>query len=169
MAQTENAIPRSDFQVEVSLDGTDWTDISGEATNVARSDGDVLIGEQHTADGFSPVVTPANKKGAETVTVSIVYTEEATEAFDIVHDAYRNGNNDEDGKRVLYLRWAPQGGIGSVAGNKMFTCANDAGTPIPVGIVNCTLPELDAGSGDPALAEFSVRTPNILESLTTTS
>lgn len=169
MAQTENAIPRSNFQVEVSLDGDTWSDISGEATTVTRSDGDQLIGEQQTADGFSPIVTPANKKGAETITVGIVYTEEDSEAFDIVHEVYRDGNSEEGDKRVLYLRWAPQGGIGSVVGNRMYTCANDSGDPIPVGLINCTLPDLDAGSGDPALSEFSVRTPNVLESLTTTT
>lgn len=169
MAQTVDAIPRSNFQVQVSTNGSSWDDISGVSTGVSRSDGDQMIGEQQTAEGFSPVVTPANKKGAETITVNIVYTEDAAEAFKIVHDVYRNGNDDEGGKRVIYLRWAPQGGISAVVGNTVFTCATDGGTPLAVGIINCTLPELDASSGDPALCEFSVRTPNVLEALTTTS
>jgi hypothetical protein len=169
MAQTTDAIPRSNFQVEVSTDGTDWTDISGVATGVTRADGDQMIGEQNTAEGFSPIVTPANKKAAETVTVSIVYTENSGEGFKIVHDVYRNGNDDEGGARVIYLRWAPKGGIGTVVGNTVFTCSTDGGTPLAVGLINCTMPELDASSGDPALCEFSVRTPNILEALTTTT
>lgn len=169
MAQTTSGIPRSNFQVQVSKDGAAWTDISGVATGVTRSDGDQMIGEQQTADGFSPIVTPANKKAAETITVSIVYTEESSEGFEIVSDIYRNGNPNKGNQRVIYLRWAPAGGIGTVVGNNVFTCANDSGSPIAVGIINCTLPDLDASTGDPALCEFSVRTPNVLTSATTTS
>lgn len=163
MAQTTGGLPRSNFQVQVSSDGVTWTDISGQAATVQRSDGDHMIGEQNTADGENPLVTGSNKKAAETVTVSIVYTEEDGEAFDIVHTAYRSGD------KHIYLRWAPKGGIGTVVGNKLLTCADDGGTPAKVPIINCTLPDLDAGSGDPAMSEFSVRTPNVAESTTTTS
>lgn len=163
MAQTTGAIPRSNFQVQVSTDGVAWTDISGQAVTVQRSDGDQMIGEQNTADGSSPVVTGSNKKAAETVTVSAVYTEGATEAYEVVSARYRGAT------KTIYLRWAPKGGIGTVAGNNMFTCANDAAAAIAVPIINCAIPDLDAGSGDPAMIEFSVRTPNVAEALTTTS
>lgn len=163
MPQTTGAIPRSNFQVQVSVNGTSWTDISGQAVTVQRSDGEQMIGEQSTADGMSPVVTGSNKKAAETVTVSAVYTEGATEAYEIVAGRYRGAT------KTIWLRWAPKGGIGTVAGNNLYTCANDAGTAIAVPIINCAIPDLDASSGDPAMIEFSVRTPNISESVTTTS
>ena len=163
MAQTVYGLPRSNFQVQVSVDGVTWTDISGAAATVQRSDGDQMIGEQNTADGASPVVTGSNKKAAETVTVRALYTEQAGEAWKTVHERYRGAD------KTIFLRWAPKGGIGTVAGNAVFTCASDAGTPLKAPIVNCTLPDLDAGSGDPAMFEFSVRTPSVLESVTTTS
>jgi len=163
MTQTTGAIPRSNFQAQVSTDGTTWTDISGQAVTVQRSDGDQMIGEQNTADGSSPVVTGSNKKAAETVTVAAVYTEGPTEAYEVVAARYRGA------AKTIFFRWAPKGGIGTVAGNNMFTCANDAGTAIAVPIINCSIPDLDAGSGDPAMIEFSLRTPNVAEALTTTS
>lgn len=163
MTQTTGGMPRGNFQVEVSTDGTTWTDISGQAATVQRSDGDQMVGEQHTADGTSPIVTGSNKKAAETVTVGIVYTEETGEAFTVVRARYNGAD------KTIYLRWAPKGGIGSVAGNNLFTCADAAGDAFACPIINCTLPDLDAGSGDVAMAEFSVRTPNVAESVTTTT
>lgn len=163
MPQTTGAIPRSNFQAQVSTDGNTWTDISGQAVTVQRSDGDQMIGEQNTADGSSPVVTGSNKKAAETITVSAVYTEGPTEAYETVSARYRGAT------KTIFFRWAPKGGIATVAGNNVFTCANDAGTPIAVPIINCSIPDLDAGSGDPAMIEFSLRTPNVLEAVTTTS
>jgi hypothetical protein len=163
MAQTTYGLPRSNFQVQVSTNGSSWTDISGVATTVQRSDGDQMVGEQNTADGASPVVTGSNKKAAETVTVRALYTEQTGEGWKTVHDRYRGTD------KTIYVRWAPKGGIGTVAGNVLFTCADEAGTALKVPIINCTLPDLDAGSGDPAMFEFSVRTPSVLASVTSTS
>lgn len=163
MAQTTYGIPRSNYQVQVSTDGSSWTDISGQSATVQRSGGDHMIGEQNTADGESPVVTGSNKKGAETVTVSCIYTEQSGEAFEVVRARY------EGTAKTIYLRWAPKGGIGTVVGNNIFTCAGDAGTAILVPIINCTIPDLDAGSGDPAMFEFSVMTPDVAQGATTTT
>jgi hypothetical protein len=163
MPQTENALPRSNFQAQISINGTVWTDCSGISATVQRSDGDQMIGEQNTADGMNPVVTGSNKKGAETLTMRGLYTEDAAEGFKIAHARYRGTN------KTLFFRWSPKGGIGTIAGNTLFTCANEAGDPVAVPIINCTLPDLDAGSGDPAMFELSLRTPSVLESVTTTS
>jgi hypothetical protein len=163
MAQTTAAISRAGFEVEVSTDGASWTDISGQAASVTVSGGDQVVGEQLTADGGTPVVTGTNKIAARTVTVRAVYTETNGEAWETVKTRY-------DGTaKTIYLRWAPKSGIGTVVGNNVFTCTNTAGTTIAVPIVTCQIPELDAASGDPALFEFSVLTPNITESASTTS
>jgi hypothetical protein len=152
MAQTTGAFAQSGFKVEVSLNGSDWTDISGQATNVAVEGGDQMVGEQHTADGEVPVVTGSNKTEAKTVTVSILYTETNGEAFQIVNDRYDGAD------KTIYLRYSPAGGG---TGDKRWVCANAAGNAIAVPIINCLPPEVDAGTGDPAMAEFSVRTPDL--------
>lgn len=154
MSQTTGAFAQSNFQVEVSLNGSSWTDISGEVANVTVDGGDQLIGEQHTADGEVPVVVGSNKTEAKTVTVSILYTETTGEAFQIVNDRYDGAD------KTIYLRYSPAGG-GS--GAKRFVCVGAAGSAIAVPIINCLPPEVDAGTGDPAMAEFSVRTPDLLK------
>ena len=163
MAQTTAAIDRSNFEVGISTDASSWTTIEGQAVSVTVSDGDQLIGEQFTAEGEVPIVTGANKMGARTVTVTAVYTEEALEAFEIVYTRYTGA------AKTIAVRWAPKGGIGSVAGYNVFTTCTAAGVAAIVPIINCTLPDMDASSADPAVFEFSVRTPDILEALTVTS
>jgi hypothetical protein len=154
MAQTTGAFSGANFKVEVSVNGSDWTDISGQATSVTPGGGDQLIGEQHTADGDAPVVTNSNKTEASELEINILYTETASEAFDIVGDRYRGAT------KTIYVRYAPKGGA---TANKRFFTANGAGTATAAAIVNCLPPEVDAGSGDPAMATFTVRFPKLVE------
>jgi hypothetical protein len=154
MAQTTGAFAGSNFKAEVSLNGSSWTDISGQATQVTPGGGDHMIGEQHTADGDAPVVTGSNKTEAAEIEVNILYTETASEAFDIVGDAYRSTS------KQIYFRYAPKGGA---TANKRWFTANSAGTATPAQIVNCLPPEVDAGSGDPAMASFTLRCPKLVE------
>lgn len=154
MAQTTVAIPRSNFKAEVSLNGSSWTDISGHATGVNTSGGEQLTGEQMTADSNYPVVTATNKVGATTVEVNILYTESASEAFQIVWARY------EGSAKTIYLRWSPKGGASA---DERYVCANSAGTAVLCPIVACLPPQTDAGSGDPALAMFRVVAPRILQ------
>jgi hypothetical protein len=163
MAQTTAATDRSNFDVGVSINGTDWTAVEGQAVTVTVSDGDQLIGEQFTAEGEVPIVKGANKMGARTVTVTAVYTEEVAEAFEIVYTRYTGTT------KTLWVRWAPKGGILAAAGNNVFTTSNAGGAAAAAPIINCTLPDMDASSADPAIFEFSVRAADILEALTTTS
>ncbi len=163
MAQTTDANVKSEFGVEISDDGATWVDLTSEAITVAVSDGAQMVGEQNTADGDTPIVTGSNKRAASTVTVSAVYTETDSEAWDSVWDLFVSAS------KVTYLRWAPRGGIDTVVGNRLFTCSDDAGTAAAVPIITCTHPEGDDGSGDPMTFEFSVRTPDVVETTTTTS
>ena len=151
MAQTTGAISQSGFKVEVSTDGTSWTDISGQASNVTVDGGDVPVGEQMTAEGGEAIVVSSNKLEPRDVTVRSVYTEGATEAFEVVYARYTGSD------KSIYLRWSPAGGV---AGDNQYTCAV-GGSAAAVPITSCTLPELDAGSSDIALFEFTVKTPGI--------
>lgn len=154
MPQTTGAASRANFKVEVSINGSDWTDISGQSTNVTPSGGEQLIGEQQTADGDAPIVVPSNKVEATELEISIVYTETGSEAFDIVGDRYRGSD------KTIYLRYAPKGGAQA---NKRFFGANAAGNAMACPIVACLPPETDAGSGDVLMATFSVRAAKFVE------
>ena len=162
MAQTTAAIDRSNFDVYISINGTDWTEIEGQAVSVTVSDGDQLIGEQITGEGEVPIVTGANKMGARTITVTCVYTEGVAEAFEIVYARYSGAT------KTVWVKWAPSGGMVTVAGNNVFSTSTAAGTLQAAPIINCTLPDMDASSADPAIFEFSVRAADILEGVTVT-
>jgi len=153
MAQTTGAISQSGFKVEVSTDGSSWTDISGQAAAVNVDGGDVPVGEQMTAEGSESIVVSSNKVEPRDVTVRSVYTEGASEAFEVVYARYTGSN------KTIYLRWSPAGGA---TGEVQYTCAV-GGSAAAVPITSCTLPELDAGSADIALFEFTVKTPGILK------
>jgi hypothetical protein len=154
MAQTTVSIPRSNFKVEVSLNGSSWTDISGHATGVNVSGGEQMTGEQMTAENQYPIVVATNKVSASTIEVSILYTESSSEAFQIVWGRY------EGSAKTIYLRWSPKGGA---TADERYVCANNAGTAVLCPIVACLPPQVDAGSGDPAMAMFRVIAPRVLQ------
>lgn len=154
MAQTTGGISRAGYKVEVSTNGSDWTDISGAGATVTTSGGEQLVGEQNTADGSAPVVTGTNKVGSRNVEVRCLYTETSGEAWKVVSARYNGA------VKTIYLRYSPAGG-GSTT--QRFSTANNADTVVAVPIINCVPPELDAGSGDPALFTFTVITPKLKE------
>lgn len=160
MAQTQDAVSQSNFQLQVSLDGTAWTDISGNATAISTSGGEQQIGSVNTADGDAAIVTPSQKYAPTDFTISIVYTKTTGEAFDIVMTQW------ESADKSIYVRYAPEGGIGAVAGNDLFTLsdANDAAFKAP--IVSILPPNLDTSSGAPAIAQFTVKAPKATRSKT---
>lgn len=153
MAQTTAANAKSNFVVEVSTDGSAWTNISGQSASVTPGGGDQHTGEQNTADGNAPVVTASNKVAAKTIEVNCLYTETSGEAWKVVTARY------EGSAKTIYLRYSPEGGA---SGDERFTCADDAGTAAAVPIVNCQHPEGDASTGDPLMFTFSVIAPKLL-------
>jgi len=154
MAQTTGAEARAGFKIEVSVDATNWTDISGQSNSVKVDGGDQIIGEQNTAEGQAPVVTGSNKVESSVVTCSCLYTETSGEAWRKVRDRYIGTD------KTIAVRYSPKGGAQA---ERRYVTANDANTAILVPIINCPLPEGDASSGDPLLFEFSVRTPRLYE------
>lgn len=151
MAQTTGAIARSGFKLEVSVNGTDWTDISGAATSVSLDGGDTLVGDQMTAEGMYAIVTAGNKAEPINMTISCVYTEVAsTEPWEVVYARYVGAT------KTIAVRYSPAGGA---PGKFRYGTSVDAAGSDLVPIASLTLPEVDASSGDPALFEFTVRTP----------
>lgn len=153
MAQVTGGMAVSIFKLEVSANGTSWTDISGAAASLTNSGGDVLVGEQMTADGEEAIVVTSNKMAPRDLTFAIVYTEGASDGFKVMWDLYQGTT------KKAYARWSPAGGA---ATTKRYVTAV-AGVAAPAMITACKLPDHDAGSGDVALAEFTLKTAGILE------
>ncbi len=132
--------------MEVSTNGTTWTDISGFANSIEVSGGERQIGEAYTFDGDTALLTSGKREPVE-VTVRVVYTEGTSEPFEVVRAAYEDGSS-------VYVRWSPKGGS---AGNFQFTTA--------AGLVSSlTYPAGEVG-GDPVMVEFTVKTPGISKSV----
>jgi len=146
MAQTANAISLKDCKVEVSTNGSTWTDISGFATSVEVGGGDRQTAEAYTFDGDTAIVASGKREPVE-VTVKVVYTEGTSEPFETVCAAYEAGSD-------FYVRWSPKGGQ---AGEFLFTSGKGI-------IKSLTYPQGEAGSGDPVLVEFTLVTPSITKS-----
>ena len=152
MAQTTGALPQGKCQVEVSVNGSSWTDISGEAATIAMAGGEQLTSEQMTFDGQYPIVVGSGKMGAITATVTIAYTETSSEAFDVVYGRYEDG-----GAGTIYLRYSPAGGQSTEFRYFASDDAGSAATAVP--IVACLPPGADATVGDLIMTEFSVIAP----------
>lgn len=153
MAQTTSGISQAGYKVEVSTDGASWTDVSGAAATVGLDGGDIKVGSQHTAEGSQAVVVTTNKAEPITVTIKALYTETVGEAWKVVKAAY------DAASKVIYLRYSPAGGN---PGDTRFAAAV-GGVAAAVPLVSCLPPDVDAGGEDPAMFEFSVMTPGLLE------
>jgi hypothetical protein len=153
MAQTTDAMSGANYKVEVSTNGTAWTDISGANASVSVDGGDIGVGSQHTAAGAEAIVVSNKKKDPLTVTVRCLYTETASEPWKVVKAAYDGADPS------LYLRFSPNGGAN---GDLRYTTAV-GGVAAAVPIRSCGYPQLDAGSEDPAMFEFVVMTPGLKE------
>lgn len=147
MAQTTGAISSTDFKIETSPDGSAWTDRSGFATKITPSGGERPTGQKHTFDGDTPIVTKG-KRSARSYAVEYVYTEGASDLFEVVRAAHEAGS-------AFYLRWSPKGGQ---TGEFQFTTA--AGV-----ITTFTEPMGDAGSADPVVLSFELVTPSSTKSV----
>ncbi len=163
MAQITDTISGAEFQLETSDDGVTWVDHSSSAIAVTHTGEDTVIGSQNTAEGDAPVVTGGNKHGPAQIEVRFVYTKETSKLWDVLRDAW-------EGTKRLYLRWAPEGGIGTVVGNEQFMAASDAGTAFPCRFAGAPLvPNVDVGAGGPAVSMARFTCPKVVRSLTTTS
>jgi|SRR5581483_11778806 len=101
MAQTTGGMAGAAAQIEMSTNGSSWTDISGFANSVEPDGGDRDIGSVFTFDGDTPILTSGKRKEM-TIKANIVYTEGGSEAFETYRQAYENNTR-------FYLRWTPAG------------------------------------------------------------
>lgn len=146
MAQTTAGFSAVDALVEISTNGTLWTDISGFGNNVEPDGGDRKLGEAYTFEGDTAIISKGKREPID-VKVRVVYTEGASDPYATVLAAYENGT-------PLYLRWSPKGG-GS--GENMYT--TDPGY-----VTGAIYPAVDGESEDLIFTEFTLRTAKITKS-----
>lgn len=147
MAQATGQITFRDCQIDISINGTTWTDISGYANSIGVGGGERSIGEFFTADGDTPLLG-AGKRSALEITSKIVYTEGASDPFETIRQAYENTT-------PFYIRFSPKGGD---VGEFMFTSGS--------GIVkNAPYPQGEVQEGEPTSIEFTVVVPSLTKSV----
>ncbi len=153
MAQTTGAIARSGYLVEISANGSTWTDVSGTNTTVETSGGEIGVAESFTAEGDEAIVKTTGKNAPREVTFKSLYTEGSGEEFNTIWGYYIGAT------KLVYVRWSPAGGA---VGTKRYVTAV-AGAAAAVPITKCTPPDLDANSEDLAMFEWGVKTPGLLQ------
>ena len=62
MSQTSTAYSARNSVLEISTDGSSWTNISGSSSSVTPGDGTRLTGTAHTFDGDGPIITAGMRR-----------------------------------------------------------------------------------------------------------
>jgi hypothetical protein len=130
--------PMSDFEIELSPDGTNWTAYSTHAQSVTPGGGERARGEAFTAGRDVPYIT-TGKRNAMEYTVRVLYTTGPADLYTVVRGYYLN-------KSETWLRYSPEGGA---SGDNRITIG-------PGLITTCPPPAGDAGSGDAMALEFTL-------------
>ena len=139
MASTD-AISAVDYKIEISTDGTSFTDISGYANEVSISGGERENSEVYVLGDDSAAILIGHRSPVE-ITISVLYTEGDSDPMKTLWDAYCN-------KTTYYVRIAPKGGE---SGEFLFTSNEGFFTA-----VNAP-PGADPSSADPLLVEATFR------------
>lgn len=138
------AITMKNCKVELSTNGTSWTDISSDANAVTVS-GFELETEGVGVFSQAKKIQTVGGFGLGSVTVRALYAESTTGAWGLAHSAHVN-------RTPLYVRWSPQGGS---TGNYRYT--SDAGY-----VKNPVWPAGEDGAAS-ILAEIMIETPMITQ------
>ncbi len=147
MAQTTEAWAMVNAKIEISGNGTTWTDISGWASKIEPDEGQRSAGEVWTYNGDKAIIR-SGKKQSMSIKVSIVYSEGSTDPFKTVL-----GYFDATGGSNAYVRWSPKGGA---TGNYQYT--SDSGV-----VTNCVYPSGEPQDGNPVVVGFTLRTPGVTQ------
>lgn len=149
MTQTTGQITGADNVVQMSTDGTNWTDYSGSANSVEPSGGERKKGGTHTFTGDTPIVS-VGKRAEVSVKLRIIYTETAGEIAEALVNYYED-------KTPVYLRYRPKG---SLATYWQFTGG-------PGYITTMVAPKLEADNGNPVTVDCTWFGPSLAQSAQT--
>ena len=147
MPQTDNAVSQACSRIDISIlaDCSSWTNISGSSNSITGTTQTKQVGEEFTFDGTGPIVE-IGKVNAFDLTVRIVFTNQATEAYRLVRDKFNEGEC--AGK--ICLRWIPGGAVG-----------NDGFETNYAPISSFDWPEMDSAAAGPVMASFVLRVSEI--------
>jgi len=146
MAKTGNSVAQACAKIEIQpgCTGT-WYDIGGETMTISMGKEAAATGSMAVFNSDTHVLN-SGKKEPLTVTISGIYTEEATEAFEKVRAIWGTAGCNKQ----ICARATPQGGtIGDL--EIYIGDATDRALLVGFGVTG-----LDAGSGDPVAFEFDV-------------
>ncbi len=148
MAQTTGAVSARNCYIGISTNGSSWTDVSGFANSVKPDGGKRETGDAYTADGDTPIVTAGKRKPIQ-LKVKVLYTEGASDPFEVVRAAYEAAS-------ALYVRYAPKGNTSTYF---MYTSQSGIVTDAPYpNIVNVE-------DGKALALEFTLETPYVTKSV----
>ena len=146
MPKTTNATAQACAKVEIQPGCTgSWYDIGGEGTMATLPKEVVATGAAYVFNDDTAVIT-SGKKQPITATISGVFTNGATEAFNLVRAVWEASGCD----KLMCTRITPEGG--SIGDLEIYI--GDADTRAL--LTGFKPPDVDASSGDPALFEFDV-------------
>ena len=146
MPQTTTAINVVDAVVEVSTNGTTWTNISGSTNKVEPSPQTTDSGMAASLEGQYKIVR-AGKYNPVDITVTILFTETAAEAYAILH-----GQKEVAG-HPLYLRYAPVG----YNGEYRWYTADSNGNKAAARITEFPYPGANSEDAGPHLVVFKLQ------------
>lgn len=148
MTQTTGGMSFVDCEIRFSTNNSDWTDISGSANGITVSGGERQSGEEYTYDGDVAVVT-AGKRGPVTVDVNAIYTESATESFNLAWTQYTTADGGS-----AWLDWSPDGGDSAD-----WRYSTNTGV-----VINALPPGGEAAPGAPATISFQIKCSEVSKS-----
>lgn len=153
MAQTTDSKWGGAAYVGVSVNGTSWTDLGSHAMKVTPEGGDRRVGEAYVFDDENPI-TKVGKLNPRDTRVDFVYTEIATDAFELAREQFESA-----GGGTLYVRWSPNGGG-----------VGDAGYTSDAGFVSdLRYPEVDSEADGPITLFFVVHHAALTRSIIATA
>jgi hypothetical protein len=156
MPQTSTALNTTNAVVEVSTNGTSWTNISGTSNMVEPTPQTVDTGSAATLEGKYKIVL-SGKYNPQEVTVTILYTETASEAYAILYGQREIG--------TIYFRYTPGGSNGEYR----YKAANSSGQTTAARIVEFPLPPVNAGEASPTMVTFKLQCDQLVREAATPS
>jgi hypothetical protein len=147
-----NAYYPGRFQIDVSIDGTTWTSVSGTVTQVSGAEQERLTGEAYTGGSAEHAVVTVGKIQPTEIEVRFLHTEQTGELATILWTEFHSSTP------ALAVRWRP---VGAVANGPVYATSLDGTAVAPAPLIKLALPELSPDDGGPALGAFTVRTPRI--------
>lgn len=154
MAQTTAQVSSGCGKVEVSIDNSTWTDISGVTNKVDGLEQSRMSGEVYTLTGDTALIGGGKREPIE-ASVAIVYTETDAEGYQVIRQWFETTGCDNP----FYLRYSPRGGA---AGDEQITTSEGR-------LTSFIYPPLDAGSGDPIMCGFKAKFPGVTTTIVATS